>query len=710
MSRSRPCPPSSAQPASDEHAFPAKPAKRTLAVTSPGWDPVGDDDALYIQSDDTHRRASARAACIDQALLHARKRKRTAAAIDSSQPPSRPSTASQQSRSALKHDAEGCSNCRTKQSTCWYKKRNPDEKLCNPCSVHWNKNGYHRSVRPRAPKQPPAQPRAPAIIPTRSSSSRTRRTTCPSDYNNPGLSSPTASIAKLHSNLARNPRPSRSPSQLTLAAEREARIVKKSLAKAHAKSDALRLRKEPPKFAYISEEDDELYDNPRLSPPLPPPRPTKHSARRASRSISQKIDPTSVGRLSTRGDTFPPVAASSSRHPTAEAALYPGGPILGSFSNHHLSSDPPPAEQQELYVSPPEDAPAERPPAPPERRQKPRPAGGAGLAGAAHLIDTEASCLADFPPPGMPDKVFSPSRFLGASAKPLPPVAEPVKRADPSPPSAGPAGSPACSEGGMEHDGPGDDRGLSAAVVRGLHAGLGGAREPGRSDALATSSPPVLPPPSDCSEGITPLSADPASDEPDEALRVPPRTSTVGLSLRPVRRDAERAHHATRASIPPPSPSWPPEIIAALSQAISAGISADEIADVLRALDDPGPAPGPRQHAHPPEPARHSLRPLPSTTSRGEQPLGSLDPALAFLTAPDFFAPTSAPPPTAGPFAAPPPYLPPPFPAASTTTSAGPPPDQQPGLPLDCPLSVQDFERFFGFSPAHILDGAGPPA
>ncbi|WAR60589.1 hypothetical protein PtB15_9B528 [Puccinia triticina] len=636
MSRSRPCPPSSAQPASDEHAFPAKPAKRTLAVTSPGWDPVGDDDALYIQSDDTHRRASARAACIDQALLHARKRKRTAAAIDSSQPPSRPSTASQ-------------------------------------------------------------------------------------------------------------------------------------------------------------------------------------------------------------------------------AALYPGGPILGSFSNHHLSSDPPPAEQQELYVSPPRTPPpsahqlhpsAAKSHAPQAARDSPgqlcnilSPSFLNGspnsllrrLNAHKHLIDTEASCLADFPPPGMPDKVFSPSRFLGASAKPLPPVAEPVKRADPSPPSAGPAGSvglldahlnsasssapsfifspsraaaakkaphrglpavprrpapaefpfpgpsktrrpkkpppadtdgapldlalleplsppafgassrtrrpvqpggatsggcrttgtqtmartiwsrrleegaggmsssewameqllgpalggpssePACSEGGMEHDGPGDDRGLSAAVVRGLHAGLGGAREPGRSDALATSSPPVLPPPSDCSEGITPLSADPASDEPDEALRVPPRTSTVGLSLRPVRRDAERAHHATRASLaditpsfnrpspaqhPTPKPVLAPEIIAALSQAISAGISADEIADVLRALDDPGPAPGPRQHAHPPSPP---AIPAPAALhhQQGEQPLGSLDPALAFLTAPDFF---------------------------------------QPGLPLDCPLSVQDFERFFGFSPAHILDGAGPPA
>jgi hypothetical protein len=50
------------------------------------------------------------------------------------------------SRPPLKHDAEGCSNCRTKQSTCWYKKSKPiilsdgseawgEEKLCNRMSL-----------------------------------------------------------------------------------------------------------------------------------------------------------------------------------------------------------------------------------------------------------------------------------------------------------------------------------------------------------------------------------------------------------------------------------------------------------------------------------------------------------------------------------------------------------------------------------------------
>jgi hypothetical protein len=102
-------------------------------------------------------------------LLQARKRKRTNATFDRSQTAPRPSTASRQynlphsshpllpawltptnaylshpesSRPPLKHDAEGCSNCRSNASTCWYKKSKSiilsdgteawgEEKLCN---------------------------------------------------------------------------------------------------------------------------------------------------------------------------------------------------------------------------------------------------------------------------------------------------------------------------------------------------------------------------------------------------------------------------------------------------------------------------------------------------------------------------------------------------------------------------------------------------
>ncbi|EFP86419.1 uncharacterized protein PGTG_12375 [Puccinia graminis f. sp. tritici CRL 75-36-700-3] len=897
-----------------------KPSKRSITLTSPGWDPIGDDDALYIQSDDTHRRdlagagstqrsttTSNRQPRLDQTLLQARKRKRTSSQQPSfdrnQQPASRPSSSSQSSRPPLKHDAEGCSNCRTKQSTCWYKKSKPiilsdgseawgEEKLCNPCSIHWNKNGYHRSVRPRAPKQT-NQPR-PAIIPTRSSSSRARRP-CPSDLP-AGLSSPTASITKVQSTLNRPIRRSRSPSQLTLAAEREARIVKRSVAKANAKSDALRQRKGITKFGYISEEEDELYENPQLSPPLPPPRPTKHSSRKTSRSsISQKID--SNTRLASTRDTLRsslcPGDASSSHHPKQNPTKinYPEEePLLGSYSNHHLSSDPHPEPlQEDIYISPPRTPPPNSHLNPTKKLSPMRNSPGQlfdfgnvlspsflngspnsllrRLNSQNHLIDTSTdasnlsgSYLSNFPSAAMPDKVFSPSRFLGSSNKnkPLPPVAEPSKKIEksssnpllagsvglldahlnsgsssgksqnnkhfifsPSRPALpklkenqsihsrksksikassshetlnpmvpGPSKSrrlkktsiessgyreplpahllpvsrttsdssllaPPCPTPKTSTSGPSrkkadhhssqqqsskpikqtmartiwcrrlettattttntngissedsqieelfgqrmrgpsplesrpssegldfrsrnqarvglvggaEESGLSSAMFRGLPADLRTSTAVergmgiGYSDGqlMAASSPPVLPPPSDCSEGITPLSAEPASDEPDHhhqqqqqlhhqlqsdfgktgrlnrtaaelrlgsgpvleeqddlagrstiefdlmageptAGALADITDALNRHLRPPPPPPQNHHHLDSSSAQDPSSthtkldSLSPEIIAALSQAINAGLSASEIAQALRTLDDPPPPPGP---------------------------------------------------------------------------------------------------------------------
>ncbi|OAV95931.1 hypothetical protein PTTG_04766 [Puccinia triticina 1-1 BBBD Race 1] len=152
------------------------------------------------------------------------------------------------------------------------------------CSVCWKKNGYHHNIQPRASKQA-NQLRRPAIIPTRSSSSRPRRS-CPSDFN-PGCASAKALITNSHSTLSHNPRLSCLPSQLTLAAKRKVRIVKKSVAKAHIEKNVLHQRSDIPNFAYISEENDRLYDHPCLSaPPLsisnnsgqPSPQSPVHSA------------------------------------------------------------------------------------------------------------------------------------------------------------------------------------------------------------------------------------------------------------------------------------------------------------------------------------------------------------------------------------------------------------------------------------------------
>ncbi|KAH9457331.1 hypothetical protein MJO29_011386 [Puccinia striiformis f. sp. tritici] len=471
--------------AADHHSRQSlKPSKRTITVTSPGWDPIGDDDALYIQSDDTHLRdlaagsqkstSNTRLSRLDQTVLQARKRKRTASqqsSFDQNQPTSRPSSTSQTSRPPLKHDAEGCSNCRTKRSTCWYKKNKAillsdgteawgEEKLCNPCSIHWNKNGYHRNVRPKPPKQI-AKPRQ-AIPPPRSPSPRPRRS-CPSDFP-AGLSSPTASIRKANSSLARHTRRSRSPSQLTLAAEREARIVKRSVAKAHAKSNALRQRKETTsKFGYISEEEDELYDNPPVSPPLPPPRPSKHTSRRVSRTITQQIDSTTISAetLFARGTLPGPSNAFSSYHPSQQTnhteTVYQEKQTSGSFSNQYPSSDPfsyfePP--HQNICISPPRTPPPNSHISTSKNVTQTQNSPGQlfdfgnilspsflngspnsllrRLNSQKHLNDSstdQSNLSASYL--GVSDKVFSPSRFLASPSKsnPLPPVAEPSKKA-----------------------------------------------------------------------------------------------------------------------------------------------------------------------------------------------------------------------------------------------------------------------------------------
>lgn len=479
----------------DHHSRPSlKPFKRSITITSPGWDPVGDDDALYIQSDDTHLRDIAaasqnqsshtRSSRLDQALLQARKRKRTTSSFDRNPPSSKPSATSQSSRPLMKHDAEGCSNCRTKQSTCWYKKSKPillsdgteawgEEKLCNPCSMHWNKNGYHRNVKPKAPKQIP-QPR-PAIIPCRSSSSRNRRSR-PADLP-VGLSSPTASITKVHSTLNRPQTRSGSPSQLTLAAEREARIVKRSVAKANAKSNALRQKKQTPKFGYISEEQDELYDKSVACPPIPPSHPSKHSSRKASRSLSLRNDPTTPGgRLSTRERLLSSVSLGdacsthNNHHPTQ--IPFHEQQALESFSNQLLPNQlvpySEPSQEENMHISPP------RTPPPsariPTTRNVSPPRNSPGqlcdlsnilspsfLNGSPNSLlqrlnsqkldisagpsNLSAAYLSDFPP-SVSEKVFSPSRFLASPNKsnPLPPVAEPIKKPSPNPLSTGSVG------------------------------------------------------------------------------------------------------------------------------------------------------------------------------------------------------------------------------------------------------------------------------
>jgi hypothetical protein len=676
-----------------------------------------------------------------------------------------------------------------------------------------------------------------------------------------------------------------------LAAEREARIVKRSVAKANAKSDALRQRKEITKFGYISEEEDELYENPQLSPPLPPPRPTKHSSRKTSRSsISQKID--SNTRLASTRDALRsslcPGDASSSYHAKQNPIKinYPEEeePMLGSYSNHHLSSDPHPEPlQEDIYISPPRTPPPNSHLNPTKKLSPMRNSPGQlfdfgnvlspsflngspnsllrRLNSQKHLIDTSTdasnlsgSYLSNFPSAAMPDKVFSPSRFLGSSnkSKPLPPVAEPSKKVEKSSPNPllvgsvglldahlnlgssssgksqnnkhfifspsrsvlpklkenqsihsrksksikassshetlnpmipGPSKSrrvkktaiesaayreslpahlipvsrttsdssllaPPCPTSGPswkktdhpsqqqsskpvkqtmartiwcrrlettatattthtngissedsqieEHFGQrirgpsplesrpssegvdfrsrnqarvgfvggAEESGLSSAMFRGLPAdlrtsmsvergiGLGSGLGHSDSQLMAASSPPVLPPPSDCSEGITPLSAEPASDEPDHhhhqlqsdfgktgrlnrttaELRLGsgpaleeqddlPGRSTIEFDLMagepaagaladitdalnrhlrpsPLPHHPHHRHPDSSSALDPSSAhskldSLSPEIIAALSQAINAGLSASEIAQALRTLDDPPLPPGP---------------------------------------------------------------------------------------------------------------------
>ncbi|POW13024.1 hypothetical protein PSTT_03998 [Puccinia striiformis] len=811
--------------AADHHSRQSlKPSKRTITVTSPGWDPIGDDDALYIQSDDTHLRdlaagsqkstSNTRLSRLDQTVLQARKRKRTASqqsSFDQNQPTRDPLNLAP----PLKHDAEGCSNCRTKRSTCWYKKNKAillsdgteawgEEKLCNPCSIHWNKNGYHR--------------------------------------NSHGI----------HTESQLKPRSSHTSLSLALSAHAGCRTRspdrQKECRKGHAKSNALRQRKETTsKFGYISEEEDELYDNPPVSPPLPPPRPSKHTSRRASRTITQQIDSTTISAetLFARGTLPGPSNAFSSYHPSQQTnhteTVYQEKQTSGSFSNQYPSSDPfsyfePP--HQNICISPPRTPPPNSHISTSKNVTQTQNSPGQlfdfgnilspsflngspnsllrRLNSQKHLNDSstdQSNLSASYL--GVSDKVFSPSRFLASPSKsnPLPPVAEPSKKAaeisppnthligsaglldahlnsgssghsqknfifspsrsgpkskenepqttgitgpksqkgkfstaasgsiipdqtigpckvrrhkrisaegsyrDPIPPfptsrsmsdihievpyalsrtasgSSSKKTQPPPSSGGhpikplnqtmartiwcrrletagassedsqleelfgkklrgqpplesrYSEDGQGHskstpmERGMRARSAR-LGSGLG------YSDGqmmLSASSPPVLPPPSDCSEGITPHSGEAPSDEPDKEPDEKDgrlsRTTSGDPCLMSRRNTGEGAggypDYGNHPPLPPkgrlPRPNHPsdqldalsPEILAALSEAMKAGLSPDELADALRALDGPPPMPSVVAPVAPAIPFLSEPRPIPQ--NRQEV---ILDPAL----------------------------------------------------------------------------------
>ncbi|KAG0139956.1 hypothetical protein CROQUDRAFT_100798 [Cronartium quercuum f. sp. fusiforme G11] len=264
------------------------------ALGTAGWDQIGDDDELYIQSDD--HRLSSHAATLrpppaptfDSSVGDAhppqqpRKRKRPTLAYqsgsrDSQQPmpssshypsssqenlwPGRPPNAlsapkrarqapKPPSKTALKFDSEGCANCRTNQSKCWWRKKRlvrdhnghqawTEDKLCNTCSIYWNKNGFHRTVPPKArkrtecklPPPPPPLRIGPSPCPSSRPSKSLARVSSASRGSTIGLSSPLLPLAKLPAPPSKIVplRRERSPSQLARTAEREAHILKRKI-------------------------------------------------------------------------------------------------------------------------------------------------------------------------------------------------------------------------------------------------------------------------------------------------------------------------------------------------------------------------------------------------------------------------------------------------------------------------------------------------
>ncbi|EGF98805.1 uncharacterized protein MELLADRAFT_118441 [Melampsora larici-populina 98AG31] len=265
-----------------------------LPKQTAGWDRIGDDDdEIYIQSDDHRLSSWATTSKLPppppppshhmdysdherSSSQQPRKRKRIAAPhqstsrvnkpndipstsqypssfLDTRRPGPQRSNAPDASRQperpaptkSWKYDAEGCANCRIHQSTCWWKKNRlvtnlhgveswEEEKLCNTCSIHWNKNGYHRTVRSKPNKRSDcvqlSQPDT-FTHPSSQPSNSLARIPSTSRGSTVGLSSPSVSLAKLPSappTLVPRRR-ARSPSQLTRAAEREARILKRTL-------------------------------------------------------------------------------------------------------------------------------------------------------------------------------------------------------------------------------------------------------------------------------------------------------------------------------------------------------------------------------------------------------------------------------------------------------------------------------------------------
>ncbi|KAH9820244.1 hypothetical protein DFH28DRAFT_885863 [Melampsora americana] len=273
-----------------------------LPKQTAGWDRIGDDDEIYIQSDDHRSSSWATTSKLPppppppshrmdysdhehSSSQQPRKRKRIAApyqstsrvnksndipstsqysssSLESRRPAPQRSNVSNPSRQverpaptkSWKYDAEGCANCRIHQSTCWWKKNRlvtnlngveswEEEKLCNTCSIHWNKNGYHRTVRSKPNKRServqPSQPDTFTLSSSQPSNSLARISSA-SRGSTVGLSSPSVSLAKLPSVPPKlvPRRRARSPSQLTRAAEREARTLKRTLA---GKTDHTRL-------------------------------------------------------------------------------------------------------------------------------------------------------------------------------------------------------------------------------------------------------------------------------------------------------------------------------------------------------------------------------------------------------------------------------------------------------------------------------------
>ncbi|KAI8443519.1 hypothetical protein BY996DRAFT_3368848 [Phakopsora pachyrhizi] len=161
--------------------------------------------------------------------------------------PDAPQSAQRSKSQALKYDDEGCVNCLTNHSLCWWKKNkrtsHPDgsvscveEKLCNTCSIYWNKNGHHRAVKPTISK--PTE----TVSLSKGTSAAPHdvfpKASCSTSKMPVVLSSPTPSRMRPRYGSQRSSSQLRPPSQLTLAAEREAQILKRGLSQKSARLGA----------------------------------------------------------------------------------------------------------------------------------------------------------------------------------------------------------------------------------------------------------------------------------------------------------------------------------------------------------------------------------------------------------------------------------------------------------------------------------------